>query len=159
TISAVGGSAAAIRCTRAIRTTRAGAFTLTGRGRAPVAMPIFFRRHAQWRNPPSLNPRPIENSRAVSSLSRNCRTRSAHFSSVAVMPPDMRLYAADRKNGVCAAGTRYQANKLAGLKRAPRRDRGQMRNVVPAALARAVALRKEEPARSTRTLIDALERA
>lgn len=53
---------------------------------------------------------------------------------------------------------RYEAKKLAGLMRAPRRDKGQVRSVTAAALERASQLRKEEPTRSTSTLIDILER-
>lgn len=53
---------------------------------------------------------------------------------------------------------RYETKKLAGLMRAPRRDKGQVRSVTTAALERAAQLRKEEPNRSTSTLIDILER-
>lgn len=53
---------------------------------------------------------------------------------------------------------RYEKDKLAGLLRRPRRDRGKLRALSPAALARAMTLRQEEPARSTPTLIDILER-
>ena len=53
---------------------------------------------------------------------------------------------------------RYQAKKLAGLMRAPRRDKGKVRSVTAAALDRATRLRTEEPSRSTSTLIDILER-
>ncbi len=54
---------------------------------------------------------------------------------------------------------RFAKRRLEGLHRAPRRDRGRTRSVTSAALDRAVALRKELPARSTPTLIDILERA
>lgn len=53
---------------------------------------------------------------------------------------------------------RYEAQKLKGLMRAPRRDKGKVRSVTSAALERAAQLRKEEPSRSTATLIDILER-
>lgn len=54
---------------------------------------------------------------------------------------------------------RYLAGKLAGLVRRPRKDKGASRGLTSEALARAIALRREEPARSTPTLIDILERA
>ncbi|MGH8696729.1 MAG: Mu transposase C-terminal domain-containing protein, partial [Burkholderiales bacterium] len=54
---------------------------------------------------------------------------------------------------------RFARRRLEGLGRAARRDRGRTRSVPSAALDRAVALRKELPARSTPTLIDILERA
>jgi len=54
---------------------------------------------------------------------------------------------------------RYQEKKLAGLLRQPRKDKGQTRSIPPAAVERVIALRKEEPSRSTPTLIDILERA
>jgi transposase InsO family protein len=54
---------------------------------------------------------------------------------------------------------RYEQNKLAGLVRRTRKDRGACRALSTAALERAIALRKEQPARSTATLIDILERA
>jgi putative transposase len=54
---------------------------------------------------------------------------------------------------------RYEASKLAGLMRPARGDKGQMRSITEAALARAIELRKEQPGRSTATLIDILERA
>jgi transposase InsO family protein len=54
---------------------------------------------------------------------------------------------------------RYEKDKLAGLLRQPRKDRGASRALSTAALARAIELRKEQPARSTATLIDILERA
>jgi putative transposase len=53
---------------------------------------------------------------------------------------------------------RYTARKLAGLTRAPRRDKGQTRGLTAAALERVTQLRKEEPSRSTPTLIDIVER-
>lgn len=55
--------------------------------------------------------------------------------------------------------SRFERDKLAGLTRAPRKDKGRSRAVTEAAIARVVALRKEETARSTPTLIDVLERA
>jgi putative transposase len=54
---------------------------------------------------------------------------------------------------------RYRAGKVGALKRAVRKDRGRTRSISSAALERAIALRKEEPARSTPTLIDILERS
>lgn len=54
---------------------------------------------------------------------------------------------------------RYEKDKLAGLVRQARRDRGASRALSAAALERAIELRKEQPARSTATLIDILERA
>ena len=48
---------------------------------------------------------------------------------------------------------------LPGLMRRPRKDRGHPRKMKEAALARAIALRKEGPARSTPTLIDILVRS
>lgn len=54
---------------------------------------------------------------------------------------------------------RYLKEKLAGLVRRARKDKGAARGLTSEALARAIALRREEPARSTSTLIDILERA
>ncbi|HTP51413.1 MAG TPA: helix-turn-helix domain-containing protein [Anaeromyxobacteraceae bacterium] len=54
---------------------------------------------------------------------------------------------------------RYREQKLAGLERAPRKDKGRPRGITEAAIARAIALRKEETARSTPTIIDILERS
>jgi putative transposase len=54
---------------------------------------------------------------------------------------------------------RYQADKLAGLVRRPRKDKGTLRGLTLEALERAILHRREEPARSTRTLIDILERS
>jgi transposase InsO family protein len=53
---------------------------------------------------------------------------------------------------------RYKSGKLEGLKRRPRSDRGRTRSVPQAALERVIALRNEAPERSTRTLIDIVER-
>src|SRR3990170_5980439 len=54
---------------------------------------------------------------------------------------------------------RYRKDKLAGLVRRPRKDKGKLRGLTPEALARAILHRREEPARSTPTLIDLLERS
>jgi putative transposase len=54
---------------------------------------------------------------------------------------------------------RYEEKKLAGLMRAPRGDKGTTRSIPAAAIERVIALRKEEPSRSTPTLIDIVERA
>jgi putative transposase len=54
---------------------------------------------------------------------------------------------------------RFQRGGLPALVRATRKDKGQVRAVSEAALARVITLRKEEPARSTPTLIDIVERA
>jgi len=54
---------------------------------------------------------------------------------------------------------RFKRQQLAGLLRAPRKDKGHTRTVSEAALARVIALRKEETARSTPTIVDILERA
>lgn len=54
---------------------------------------------------------------------------------------------------------RYEAHKLDGLMRSPRKDKGATRSISKAALDRVIALRKEEPSRSTPTLIDIVERA
>jgi putative transposase len=54
---------------------------------------------------------------------------------------------------------RYDQSKLAGLVRTRRADRGRTRAIPAAALERVIALRKEEPSRSTPTLIDIAERA
>lgn len=54
---------------------------------------------------------------------------------------------------------RYDKRKLAGLVRAPRSDKGGTRSISSAALERVIALRKEEPSRSTPTLIDIVERS
>ncbi len=54
---------------------------------------------------------------------------------------------------------RFVRHRLAGLMRRPRKDKGRVRSISEAAIARAIALRKENPARSTPTLIDILERA
>jgi putative transposase len=53
----------------------------------------------------------------------------------------------------------YKRYGPAGLMRRPRKDRGRTRAITEVALARAIALRKEGPDRSTPTLIDILERA
>ena len=53
----------------------------------------------------------------------------------------------------------YKRYGPGGLVRRPRNDRGRVRAVSDAAIARAVALRKEGPARSTSTLIDILVRS
>lgn len=54
---------------------------------------------------------------------------------------------------------RFQSGGLAALVRKPRKDKGRVRAISEPALARVIALRKEEPARSTPTLIDIVERA
>jgi transposase InsO family protein len=54
---------------------------------------------------------------------------------------------------------RWQRRGFPGLIRAPRKDKGKTRAVPEAAIARVIALRQEEPARSTPTLIDIVERA
>jgi putative transposase len=54
---------------------------------------------------------------------------------------------------------RYEQRKLEGLMRCPRSDKGKTRSVATAALERVIQLRKEEPSRSTSTLIDIVERA
>ena len=54
---------------------------------------------------------------------------------------------------------RFQHGGLAALVRRPRKDKGRARAITDAALARVIALRQEEPARSTPTLIDIVERA
>jgi putative transposase len=53
----------------------------------------------------------------------------------------------------------YGRDKLRGLVRRPRKDRGTTRAITAAALERAIALRNEGPNRSTPTLIDILVRA
>jgi putative transposase len=53
---------------------------------------------------------------------------------------------------------RFKRGKLEALKRRPRKDRGQSRSVQSAALERVIVLRREAPERSTRTLIDIVER-
>ena len=53
---------------------------------------------------------------------------------------------------------RYGKDKLEGLKRKPRRDRGRTKGITPAALERAIVLRHELAERSTSTLIDIVER-
>jgi putative transposase len=54
---------------------------------------------------------------------------------------------------------RFRREKLAGLMRVPRKDKGRTRAISDAAVTRVIALRKEETARSTPTIIDILERA
>jgi putative transposase len=54
---------------------------------------------------------------------------------------------------------RYEKKKLPGLVRNPRADKGKTRSIPTAALERVISLRKEEPSRSTPTLIDIVERA
>jgi putative transposase len=54
---------------------------------------------------------------------------------------------------------RFRRQKLAGLMRPERKDKGRTRSITEAAVARAIALRKEQTARSTSTIIDILERA
>jgi putative transposase len=53
---------------------------------------------------------------------------------------------------------RFERGGLAALVRKPRKDKGRVRAISEAALARVITLRKEEPARSTPTLIDIVER-
>ncbi len=53
----------------------------------------------------------------------------------------------------------FGKKKLVGLVRATRKDKGKARALTEAAIDRLIALRKEQTARSTSTLIDALERA
>lgn len=53
---------------------------------------------------------------------------------------------------------RYETKKLIGLKRKARGDKGKTRSLTAAALERVTQLRKEEPSRSTPTLIDIAER-
>jgi putative transposase len=53
----------------------------------------------------------------------------------------------------------FGKKKLVGLVRATRKDKGKARALTEAALDRLIALRKEQTARSTSTLIDAVERA
>jgi transposase InsO family protein len=55
--------------------------------------------------------------------------------------------------------TAYKRGGVAGLMRRPRKDRGRTRAITEAALARAIALRKEGPDRSTSTIIDILARS
>ncbi len=54
---------------------------------------------------------------------------------------------------------RFQQGGLAALVRRPRKDKGRVRAITEAALERVIVLRREEPARSTPTLIDIVERA
>jgi putative transposase len=54
---------------------------------------------------------------------------------------------------------RWQRGGFAALVRKPRKDKGRTRAITEAAIERVIALRKEEPARSTPTLIDIVERA
>jgi transposase len=54
---------------------------------------------------------------------------------------------------------RFERGGLRALVRQPRKDKGKTRAITEAALARVIDLRKEEPARSTPTLIDIVERA
>jgi transposase InsO family protein len=54
---------------------------------------------------------------------------------------------------------RYRRGGLAALVRRPRKDKGRVRAITDAAIERVIALRREEPARSTPTLIDIVERA
>lgn len=54
---------------------------------------------------------------------------------------------------------RYEEKKLAGLMRTVRRDKGESRSISMAALQRIIELRMQEPARSTPTLIDIVERS
>jgi transposase InsO family protein len=54
---------------------------------------------------------------------------------------------------------RFQRGGLAALVRRPRKDKGRVRAITDAALERVIALRKEQPERSTPTLIDIVERA
>jgi len=55
--------------------------------------------------------------------------------------------------------SRFERGGLRALVRQPRRDKGKTRAITEAALARVIELRKEEPARSTPTLIDIVERS
>jgi len=54
---------------------------------------------------------------------------------------------------------RWQLGGFAALVRRPRKDKGRVRAITEAAIERVIALRTEEPARSTPTLIDIVERA
>jgi putative transposase len=54
---------------------------------------------------------------------------------------------------------RFKRGGLAALGRVPRKDKGRLRALPEAAVARVIALRHEETARSTPTLIDIVERA
>lgn len=54
---------------------------------------------------------------------------------------------------------RWQRGGFAALVRKPRKDKGRARAITEAALERVIQLRKEEPARSTPTLIDIVERS
>ena len=54
---------------------------------------------------------------------------------------------------------RYEQNKLQGLMRAARSDKGKTRSISTVALQRLIELRKEEPSRSTPTLVDIVERS
>lgn len=54
---------------------------------------------------------------------------------------------------------RFERGGLRALVRQPREDKGRTRSITEAAIERVIALRKEEPARSTSTLIDIVERA
>jgi transposase len=54
---------------------------------------------------------------------------------------------------------RWQRGGFAALVRQPRKDKGRTRAITEAAIDRVIALRTEEPARSTPTLIDIVERA
>jgi putative transposase len=55
--------------------------------------------------------------------------------------------------------TRFQRGGLPALARQPRKDKGRARAISDAAMVRVMELRKEEPGRSTPTLIDIVERA
>lgn len=54
---------------------------------------------------------------------------------------------------------RFQRGGFAALLRRPRKDKGRVRAITDAAIERVITLRREEPARSTPTLIDIVERA
>lgn len=54
---------------------------------------------------------------------------------------------------------RFERGRLDGLGRAARKDRGRLRAIPEAAIARAAGLRTENPSRSTATIVDLLERA
>src|SRR5665213_825740 len=95
--SATGPASAVARTTRTIRTS--GTSTV-GRRRS-----VFPSLYAQCRSPFALKPRPSLYCSDVNPLSRQLSTRSAHFCSVAVMPPGMHQPVAPRKRRVRAART------------------------------------------------------
>src|SRR5665213_2849934 len=98
--AAIDAGVGAVAVARTMRTIRTSGTSTVGRRRS-----VFPSLYAQCRSPFALKPRPSLYCSDVNPLSRQLSTRSAHFCSVAVMPPGMHQPVAPRKRGVRAART------------------------------------------------------